>query len=428
VPLKGAVKADGYNLCPSCQYCEGDKPLKSRKKSELKDMTDEVCKVLDDAFKMDFKRKIKTEIETRQALAQRAGRCVDGLYCGYNAGGDHLILLSDDLQSNINIRGVLAHELGHAWCKENGIPLVDGGKDPYCEGFASFVAWCYLKASEADYSKKDPVQLGMILPRLDLESTRIEQNSDRVYGIGFRKVKAVMGDVRTPSEWKKIMLKVFDKGICDYCYRLAETKSPGGERLCRECAKDTIRNSPEADAVLKDVRRVLSEQFKMATAHSLTCGTATRKSLDLTSDEDYPEFGRIKYDRNKQLYNIRIVTGLPRDVFRAAVAHQLAHDWMEENLPHLMNSPTVCEGFAEYVAWAFSEAEGSARMTGYIENTWDRVHGDGFRSMKKLLNDTGTADEWKTVLLGKYPASSSASSGKKSKNSKSTKQTGKSGR
>ena len=35
----------------------------------------------------------------------------------------------------------------------------------------------------------------------------MEQNTDPVYGDGFRKVRDMMGDAKTASEWKKILLK-----------------------------------------------------------------------------------------------------------------------------------------------------------------------------------------------------------------------------
>jgi hypothetical protein len=36
-----------------------------------------------------------------------------------------------------------------------------------------------------------------------------ERRTDDVYGGGFRKVSAMMGDARTASEWKNVLLKEF---------------------------------------------------------------------------------------------------------------------------------------------------------------------------------------------------------------------------
>jgi hypothetical protein len=35
----------------------------------------------------------------------------------------------------------------------------------------------------------------------------MEYNTDEVYGDGFRKVRDMMGDARTASKWKEILLK-----------------------------------------------------------------------------------------------------------------------------------------------------------------------------------------------------------------------------
>ena len=36
-----------------------------------------------------------------------------------------------------------------------------------------------------------------------------ENRTDEVYGGGFRKVRAMMGDAKTADEWKKVLLKEF---------------------------------------------------------------------------------------------------------------------------------------------------------------------------------------------------------------------------
>ncbi|MBR3506109.1 MAG: hypothetical protein IKO02_03570, partial [Lentisphaeria bacterium] len=43
---------------------------------------------------------------------------------------------------------------------------------------------------------------------------------------------------------------------CEYCQLPSETVSGGGDRLCRDCAKDCIKENAEAEKVLKDVRQV----------------------------------------------------------------------------------------------------------------------------------------------------------------------------
>lgn len=192
---------------------------------------------------------------------------------------------------------------------------------------------------------------------------------------------------------------------CEYCRMPADTTSAGGDRLCRECAKDTITDKAEAEKVMKDVRQVLSTKFKMTSRHKIAYEIGSRKDLNLEADGEHLELGWFdpKVIRDKPRYTIRILTGLPRDVFRSVAAHELAHDWMDENLPHLMDKPEIREGFAEFVAWSFSKAEGGSRMMKYTEGRTDDVYGGGFRKVRTMMGDAKTAADWKKVLLKEFP-------------------------
>ena len=192
---------------------------------------------------------------------------------------------------------------------------------------------------------------------------------------------------------------------CAYCQMPFEVVSPGEDRLCRECAKDTIKDKAEAEKVMKDVRQVLNMKFKLTTKHKISYELGTRKDLNIEADGEHLELGW--FDANpingKPFYRIRILTGLPRDVFRAVAAHELAHDWMEENLPNLMDKDEIREGFAEFVAWSFSQGEGLKRMMKYTENRTDDVYGGGFRKVRDMMGKAKTASEWKSVLDKEYP-------------------------
>ena len=192
---------------------------------------------------------------------------------------------------------------------------------------------------------------------------------------------------------------------CMYCGLPSETVSGGGDRLCRDCAKDCIKEKSEAEKVMKDVRQVLTTRFKMTSKHKIIYELGTRRELNLEADGEHNELGWFdpKTIRNKPQYTIRILTGLPRDVFRSVGAHELAHDWMDETLPHLSDKPEIREGFAEFVAWSFSKAEGNKRMMEYTEDRTDEVYGGGFRKVRAMMGDAKTAPEWKSILLKEFP-------------------------
>ena len=192
---------------------------------------------------------------------------------------------------------------------------------------------------------------------------------------------------------------------CDYCQMPSSVKTAGGDRLCRDCAKLCIKNKADAEKVMKDVRQVLNTKFKMTTKHKIIYEIGNRNDLNVEADGEHDELGWFdsKMIRDKPQYTIRILTGLPLDVFRSVGAHELAHDWMSEELPHLTDKPEICEGFAEFVAWSFSKAEGNKRMMEYTERRTDDVYGGGFRKVRTMMGKAKTAAEWKTVLLKEFP-------------------------
>ena len=134
-----------------------------------------------------------------------------GVYSGNTPQDGHKIVYAGDLFLPVlQFRALAAHELAHAWYVENGFTLVPDGKDPICEGFAQFVAWCLLKDMKAKFPRDNPAFVG-IMGMFDEEIRGIEERGDEVYLGGFLKVRDLMGDARTASEWKKIMQKELKK-------------------------------------------------------------------------------------------------------------------------------------------------------------------------------------------------------------------------
>jgi len=196
--------------------------------------------------------------------------------------------------------------------------------------------------------------------------------------------------------------------ICNYCHRPAVEDSGGGEMLCAECAKTAVKDQDKAVEIVKDVRQLLNTRFKMTTKHKIDYQLGNRKELNLEADGENLELGWFdpKMIRNKQHYTIRILKGLPLDIFRMVSAHELAHDWMHERLPHLMDKQEIREGFAEYVAWSFSKTEDAKRAMSFTERRTDPVYGDGFRKVREIMEKgkAKNAQDWETVLLKEFPA------------------------
>ena len=439
LPKCGVCHAPTTNLVdelPLCKGCEHFKPIYMGK-ADAQKITEEVRQVLASAFKLNIKQKITVELDSSENIHQKTHSWT----FAYNAGGKIVYPYPDDLPAMPRIRYcyIAAHELAHSWYSENGPFEKDNDPeldiDRNNEGFAEFVAWCYLENVKNCIPKDD---ISFLRIFLDEEIRMFEAHTSfvytdniaeatKAYGDGFRKIRKMMGKARTAPEWKKILQKNLKKeigkvipgetvkdGTCAYCSKRAEVESAGGDLLCRDCAKTSVKDKAEAERMMKDVRRILSTKFKMSSRHVLTYEIGTRKDLGLDSDGSPMKLGVFvsEVTRKKPEYTIRILAGLPRDVFRSIGAHELACAWMDEALPHLSDNPEVREGFAEYVAWSFSKAEGSQRMVDYIEKQTNDRYAGGFRKIKKLLNNTKTATEWKTILLREYPSPQTKKSGK----------------
>lgn len=410
--------SDDFRLCKMCQSFQPKIP----EPAETQKLSDDICRTFASKFKMPLKSKVKAELDTQYNIA-RLGKQADatGLYYGYNNNKQHRIILSNDVEMTLySLLTIASHEIAHAWYFENGFDA-DGEDRIIAEGFAQFVAWRYMMELKNGLPKDDTSLRGTLM---DDEMRRIETKDDVIYGDGFRIVREMFGNAKTAPEWKTILQREFKKGTwldsltdaqkeeilgsaCVCCRKPGGHKIAGGGVLCDDCYRISVKNIGDAEKAIKDVRRTLTSKYRMTFKRSLSFEYATWKSAGFGENEKPDELGlyEVRTDHKKKTqYVIRVLTVRPRDEFDWTCAHELAHAWMDENLPHLMDKPEIKEGFAEYVAWTVSNAEGAKRMAERTEKRTDSVYGDGFRTMRQLLNNAPTAAEWKTILLREYPA------------------------
>ncbi len=208
---------------------------------------------------------------------------------------------------------------------------------------------------------------------------------------------------------------------CDSCFFPAGnryTRLEDGRKICAECTKIGIFEQDKAASVMMDIRNELLKDFRMSTDHTIKfdlcmqndiateTGTDGQRERGLyvftTKDTGLTLFGKpIKLGKDQ--FRILILTGLPEPVFRSVAAHELAHDWMGAELPHITDRK-VQEGFAEFISWAYSSKRDYKKVVYVLENNRDPVYGDGFREVRDLLkNVKQDAASWKAALLKKYP-------------------------
>ncbi len=219
--------------------------------------------------------------------------------------------------------------------------------------------------------------------------------------------------------------------LCSYCKELpacASCQMPldkfakdlgDGRSICRDCARDAVSSQSEMDSLMKTLRQELADKFKMRTDHDIKYELCSRNTLKKESDRDGErELGLFVFNRNtltffnrpirsKDEFRILILNGLAPDFFRGVAAHELAHDWMQENVPHI-DDPQMREGFAEFVSWAYAKEEKLDRVPWRMEQNTDPVYGDGFRKVRDMMGEARTAYEWKKILLKACPAPAGA--------------------
>ena len=219
--------------------------------------------------------------------------------------------------------------------------------------------------------------------------------------------------------------------LCMYCRELpacASCQMPldkfakdlgDGRSICRDCARDAVFSQSEMDSLMKELRQELADKFKMSTDHEIEYELCNRVELKKESEGDGEnELGLFVFNRHtltffnrtvrsKNEFRILILNGLAPEFFLAVAAHELAHDWMQENLPHI-DDPQIREGFAEFVSWMYAKSEKLDRVPWRMEQNTDPVYGDGFRKVRGLMGDAKTASEWKKILLKACPAPAGA--------------------
>jgi hypothetical protein len=179
---------------------------------------------------------------------------------------------------------------------------------------------------------------------------------------------------------------------CSSCGRLISAALTGGgveyedgRRMCMLCRRTAVDKSEDAEALLGEVRQTLA-LFGMDVSGvdlpvRLVGEAELRKDRDLTgntSTAEYSHHGRVV---RREIEEITILWGLPRDHCGSVIAHELGHVWLFlQDFPDL--PPLVEEGFCELSAFLWLQQrdrpEAEYRIRVMKENE-DPVYGQGFR-------------------------------------------------
>ncbi|HOJ37763.1 MAG TPA: hypothetical protein PLI27_08855 [Ignavibacteriales bacterium] len=179
-----------------------------------------------------------------------------------------------------------------------------------------------------------------------------------------------------------------------------------GRKICLECKRSAITDYNTAVRTLEEVRDLMAAKLGIKTNHKIEYDLVDKNTLMLLATSRQPgnECGLFNYEDNtliqttitnkskktkevskKQKYKIYILSYLPIEKFREVVAHELAHDWMQEYYPRIRDLQII-EGFAEYVAYCIVQIYGHYNLADYIAKNKDPIYGGGFRKIYSIAS------------------------------------------
>ena len=110
-----------------------------------------------------------------------------------------------------------------------------------------------------------------------------------------------------------------------------------------------------------------------------------QSSIEKTVTKDGEVVKTVVKDKS---YSIMALYGLSRDKLGEVLAHELAHDWMQENYPDISDLK-IKEGWAEFVASRFNDTIGKSGYNARMEFNPNPIYGDGYRLFRDLYKKGG---------------------------------------
>ncbi|QSH42244.1 hypothetical protein P0136_03790 [Lentisphaerota bacterium ZTH] len=191
-------------------------------------------------------------------------------------------------------------------------------------------------------------------------------------------------------------------------------KLQDGRNICPACYKNAIFEQTEAQKVFDEVRGKMRKDLGIGSNHRIIFKLVDAKFLEKNSSNHQPgqELGLYKHNYTRKTitktsysllggkkqnsktfstddrYYIYALYGVPRYKLIEICAHELAHDWMEEQFPHIKDLK-IKEGWAEYIASAVNDLFGQSQYNERMNNNPDPVYGEGFRFINTYISRHG---------------------------------------
>ena len=209
---------------------------------------------------------------------------------------------------------------------------------------------------------------------------------------------------------------------CDYCGRFISDRLTGGGSqysdgrfICNLCQRSTVDNINQADNLLGNVIRRLSEFGINIETDNIHIHLVNKNELIQLSDEKHGNHTGYTFYKAKSLdgevlsktFDIYILYGMPEVCFIGTAAHELMHVWQYTNAP-LENDPALSEGSCNYASHLIIQSHPGKMAEYYIynmEQNPDKFYGEGYRRVKKLVRHQSVNRWLKHLRLNKsFPA------------------------
>lgn len=147
---------------------------------------------------------------------------------------------------------------------------------------------------------------------------------------------------------------------CASCWTLIDRGAillPDGRYICQQCHSTAIyRADSRAQNCYDQVIRALDWRLGLRLRTIPKLLLVRQDELARIAQEDGSKLLGLYWSQGNRA-NIYVIIGLPANLFRETVAHELAHAWVSENAPHISDQDLI-EGFAEWVGYKVGQCLG----------------------------------------------------------------------
>ena len=188
-----------------------------------------------------------------------------------------------------------------------------------------------------------------------------------------------------------------EKIFCDSCGKILtnnKIRYDDERYVCSKCHEISIDSSEKAIKGLKNVINLLKEKGIKYNNPAIRVFLTSQNYINTNSD--HIGVGKLRGLCKTQIignslnHKIYILNGLPEIEYNGVLAHELLHAWMFENSIALSNDK--CEGFCNLgsaLVYKRSNTKLGNILFNNLENDKDPIYGNGFREMKRVLENKG---------------------------------------